>query len=84
MLQPFSEGHSHCRRGHSLYAQLAHQKPRLVDTGGLCSGSQHIGLRRYVVWGCYPLGFVEEAVTCQHNQTLSQQTEAYYGAESIK
>lgn len=54
----------------SLYAELAHCEPRLVDTSRLRTSPEYVSFGRYVVWCRYPLRFVKEANISQHHYGL--------------
>ena|SRR5438034_832260 len=47
----------------ALNAQLAHSESGLVNTSGLCSGTQYICYIWNILWGCYPYGLVEKTET---------------------
>lgn len=60
-----------------LYTQLAHGKPRLVNTSGLCSRTEHIVNVGDVFWRSYPFRLLEET-------GLKQQSSAGYSSRCMR
>lgn len=74
--------------GGILYAELAHRKPALIDTGGLRSRTKNIIHIWDVIRGSDPLGFIEETRRVRFRihivGGMGGALGSYYGAESIR